>query len=80
MPALDNMLSKWLYPEERDVYATAMKPENRIATRQIEKMKSLDGHVVFRVVDGGSRFSVNVLTSSDESFRIKQIFGPYSCS
>lgn len=79
MPALDNMLSKWLYPGERDVYATAMKPENRIATRQIERMKSLDGHVVFRVMDGGSHFSVNILANSDETFRIKRIFGPYSC-
>jgi hypothetical protein len=79
IPALQNMLSQALYPGERDVFATAMKAENRIVTRRVSEMKSDSGHVVVRVSEGGASFSIFVLDNTSESFHVMRAFGPYCC-
>jgi hypothetical protein len=63
---LFNMLSRELYPEDRSVYATSVKAENVIATRDISKMNSISGHVVIRVTEGGGRYQVIVVDDSNE--------------
>jgi beta-lactamase superfamily II metal-dependent hydrolase len=79
IPALENMLSHALYPGERDVFATAMKAENRIVTRRVSEMKSDNGHVVVRVFEGGASFSIFVLDNTNESFHLMRALGPYAC-
>ncbi len=79
MSALHNMLNHDLYPGERDIYTTAIKPESLIAVRRLAELKSNSGHVVFRVNPGGSEFRVFITTNDDESDRITQEFGPYPC-
>ena len=74
---LDNMLSRALYPGERDVYATALKAENKIATRRLEELKSGNGHVIFRVAPGGEEFSVFVTDNRDEEDRVIGKHGPF---
>jgi hypothetical protein len=78
IPAMANMLSRELYPDEREIYATAVKPENLIVTRALEKLKSSNGHVVIRVPPGGEHFSVVILDNSDESDWVIGEFGPFA--
>ena len=74
------MLSQRLYPGDRDVFATNVMPANQIVNNQfISKFKSLDGHVVVRVAPGGGDFKVIICDNSDDSDRVKGVFGPYSC-
>lgn len=57
MLQLERMFSKRLYPGPRDVYATTVMPENLLANERLTKrLRSNDGHVVVRVMRGGSVF------------------------
>jgi beta-lactamase superfamily II metal-dependent hydrolase len=80
MPAIQNMLSKDLYPGARDIFSTGFRPESKIAVAEIQKMQSDNGHVIIRVPPPGNSFEVIVTTNSDESDRIVRRFGPYECS
>jgi len=43
------------------------------------KCTGMNGHFVIRVFPGGKRFNVYQLDDTDTSYRIKAIFGPYTC-
>lgn len=77
MPALNNMLSEELYPGPRDIYATALKAEARIAIRRLNQLKSSLGHVVVRVAPGGASWQVFITANGDESDRVTAKFGPF---
>lgn len=78
MPAIANMLDRDLYPGERRVFATAVRPESRIAVRQIDQMSSQNGHVIVRVAEGGERFEVEIADDRDESGQVTARFGPFA--
>ncbi|MCC4594016.1 hypothetical protein NRY95_20355 [Xanthomonas campestris pv. phormiicola] len=75
---LENMLSQRLYPGPRDIYATAMKPENVVANKRVREMTSINGHVVVRVDPGGAQYRIVVLDNSDEADRVLAVHGPYA--
>ena len=75
---LFNMLSHDLYPGDRQVYGTAVKAENVIATRDIAKMASSNGHVVVRVFESGGKFEILVVENEDERDLVKMHHGPFS--
>ncbi len=77
IPSLDNMLSPELFRGPRDVFATALKPENIIATKRLAELKSGNGHVVIRVAPEATSFTIQVTTNADESDRILDSCGPY---
>ena len=74
---LATMFSKTIYSSDRDVFATLVKEENRIANKKTEDLRSRNGHVIVRVDPGGSTFHVHVLSNEDESDRMVASFGPY---
>ena len=80
IPTLDNMLSRRLYPEPRDIFVTALKAENRIATRRLSEITSGDGHVVVRVQPGGATYRIVVLDNMVESNIVVSEHGPYQSS
>jgi hypothetical protein len=80
IPTLDNMLSKRLYPGSRDIFATALKEENRIATRRLAEIASGNGHVVVRVEPGGMAYQILVLDNMTESNIVLSKHGPYRAS
>ncbi|NYF80858.1 ComEC/Rec2 family competence protein [Granulicella arctica] len=80
MAALDNMLSTELYPGERDVFSTAIKPESKIAVGRLGELKSDNGHVVIRVHPGGEQFEIFTISNEDETQRVIARHGPYSCT
>jgi beta-lactamase superfamily II metal-dependent hydrolase len=76
---LATMYSKAIYPGDRDVFATAVKPELKITNKRVADFKSSNGHVVVRVEEGGERFRIAVVSNADESGRVIGQFGPYLC-
>jgi hypothetical protein len=76
---LFNMLNCARSEGPRDVFATAIKEENTIATRDLAKLKSQNGHVVVRVPPGGESFTVEILDNADECDRVLARHGPYVC-
>jgi hypothetical protein len=74
------MLSKRLYPGSRDIFATALKEENRIATRRLAEIASGNGHVVVRVEPGGMAYQILVLDNMTESNIVLSKHGPYRAS
>lgn len=71
------MYSKAIYPGDRDVFSTAVKPELKITNKRVNDFKSSNGHVVVRVEPGGESFRVMVVSNADESGRVTGSFGPY---
>ena len=74
---LNTLFSKAIYSRNRDVFATMIKQENRIANKKTDDLKSRAGHIVVRVEPGGETFSVHILSNTDESGTVTASFGPY---
>jgi beta-lactamase superfamily II metal-dependent hydrolase len=75
---LRRMLSRQLYPGDRDLYATCVMPANRLVNNQfIDKLASLAGHIIIRVAPGGREFRVLVTDNTDDQDRIKLVAGPF---
>jgi hypothetical protein len=74
------MASNEFYPGPRDVFATGMSPETRVAIGPImgKIYRSYGGHVVLRVAPGGSTYEVFILNDADESREPLLYFGPYT--
>ena len=75
---LNTLYSKAIYPGSRDVFATSIKQENRIANKKTDDLKSRAGHIVIRVEPGGEIFAVHILSNADESDTVTASFGPYT--
>lgn len=76
---LNTLFSKAIYEGDRDVFATLVKQENRIANKKTDDLKSRAGHVVLRVDPDGERFTMHILSNADESDTVTSSFGPYAC-
>jgi beta-lactamase superfamily II metal-dependent hydrolase len=72
------LFSKAIYPGPRDVFATLVKEENRIANKKTDDLRSRNGHIVVRVEPGGAVFHVHILSNEDEEDRVIGSFGPYT--
>ena len=76
---LARMLSKRLYPDDRFVLATNMPVANRqVIGPLLAELLSAQGHIVIRVEPGGQSFRALILEDSDESMRVKAVFGPFT--
>jgi len=75
---LNTLFSRAIYPGNRDVFATLIKQENRIANKKTDDLKSRAGHIVIRVEPGGDSFAVHILSNTDESDTMTASFGPYT--
>jgi beta-lactamase superfamily II metal-dependent hydrolase len=75
---LNTLFSKAIYSGNRDVFATLVKQENRIANKKTDDLKSRAGHIVTRVEPGGEVFAVHILSNADESDTVTASFGPYN--
>lgn len=75
---LNTLYSKAIYPGNRDVFATSVKQENRIANKKTDDLKSRAGHIVTRVEPGGETFAVHILSNADETDTLTASFGPYT--
>lgn len=75
---LDRMYSSRLYPGPRDVFSTNMIDANRIVIGGLlDRLASAQGHIVIRVAPGGGSYQVMILDDAAESYRVKNVFGPF---
>ncbi|HEX6226533.1 MAG TPA: hypothetical protein VFZ52_19065 [Chryseolinea sp.] len=76
---LRRVTSKYLYPGPRDLFATNMLEPNKLVIGPFleQSYKSLDGHIVIRVMPGGSSYHVIILNDENETREIWSIHGPY---
>jgi beta-lactamase superfamily II metal-dependent hydrolase len=75
---LRRMTSTTIYPGPRDIFATNIMDEQRVVIGDpISNIKSQQGHIVIRVNPDGENYMIYILDDSEESFRIKEIHGPY---
>jgi len=77
---LIRITSRLLYAGQRDLFATNMMEANKdvIGPLVDESYKSLQGHIVVRVLPGGKQYYVIILDDSVEEMPVKKIFGPYT--
>ncbi|MEW6209462.1 MAG: hypothetical protein AB1631_13915 [Acidobacteriota bacterium] len=75
---LARIYSTRIYADERDVFATNMLEANKIVIGpMINRIKSMQGHILLRVDRGGNTYKVIILDDSAETFKVKAVFGPY---
>jgi len=74
--ALRRALSRLLYPNDRDLFSTAMLDVNEIVLGSIidENYKSKNGHIVVRVYPGGDNYKIYVLNCFNESREVIKEF------
>lgn len=76
---LDRMLSRELYPGDRDVLATNMSDANRLVIGpMLDRLLSARGHIVIRVEQGGATYRAIIVDDKDEAMRVTAVHGPYS--
>jgi hypothetical protein len=74
---LRRLLSTRLYPGPRDIFATNMSEATKIVIADIGRIKSMHGHIVIRVAEGGASYRVFILDDTAETYRITAVHGPY---
>jgi beta-lactamase superfamily II metal-dependent hydrolase len=77
---LARVTNKNIYSADRDLFATNMLEANRLVIGSLidRSYKSQQGHIVIRVMPGGSSYYVIVLDDSKASMPVKAVFGPYT--
>ncbi len=77
---LRRVTSQYLYPGERDLFATNMLEPNKlvIGPSLQNSYKSTDGHILVRVLPGGNSYYVIILNDESEQAEVKAVFGPYT--
>jgi len=78
---LESLTSQSLYPGKRDIFPTNIPEVTKayIGESNLKRVTGEGGHVVIKVAPGGSQFNVILLTTDNESFLVKSVFGPYQC-
>jgi len=76
---LNRLLSRRLYPGDRDIFTTNLMQATRIVIGSaLDRLKSSQGHIVVRVAPGGGSYRVIILDDSGENCKkVKAVFGPY---
>ncbi len=72
------LLSEFIYPGKRDIFATAMHEANKLVVVGLDQLASDNGHIVVRVSPNGDTFKVFVIDNSNEDMIVKSIHGPYT--
>lgn len=76
---LRRVTSTYLYPGPRDLFATNMLEANKnvIGPALSDAYKSMDGHIVVRVIPGGKSYYVFILNDENEANEVQAVHGPY---
>lgn len=73
----ERLQSERLYPGARDIFATDVHPDARLAIKDIGRMASGHGHILLRVLPGGGEYCVAILDDTSESHTVIKVCGPY---
>jgi len=71
--------SEYLYEGPRDLFATNMMEANMLVIGpSLERAyKSMDGHILLRVMPGATEYYVIILNDENPDCEVKAVFGPY---
>lgn len=74
------MTNQHIYSGPRDLFATNMLEANKLVIGPLidRAYKSQQGHILVRVLPGGSAYYVIILDDSIADLKIKSVFGPYT--
>ena len=74
------MTSKNLWPAPRDLFATSMLLANKLVIGDLidSSYRSLQGHIVVRVLPPGDQYYVYILDNQSTERTVTNVFGPYS--
>lgn len=77
---LIRMTTPHLYEGPRDLFATNMLEANKIVIGPLidRSYKSMQGHIVVRVLPGGNNYYVIILDDANADGKVKSVFGPYT--
>ncbi len=81
LTVMQSMSNKNLNPNLKHIIPTNIPELSRayLGDDQIKKLTGDGGHVVIKVAPGGKQYSVFLLATEDELFRVKSIYGSYFC-
>jgi hypothetical protein len=81
LSVMQSMANKGLNPNLQHIIPTNVPELSKawLGDDQLEKITGEGGHVVIKVAPGGKQYAVFLLTTEDESFRIKNMYGPFQC-
>jgi len=81
LSTMQSMANKNLNPNLQHIIPTYIPEISRayLGNEQIKKFTGEGGHIVIKVAPGGKQYLVLLLTTEDESFHVKSIYGPFSC-
>ena len=76
---LRRITSDYLYPGDRDLFATNMLEANKqvIGPSLENAYQSTEGHIVVRVMEGGASYMIYVLNDNNREREVMGVFGPY---
>jgi hypothetical protein len=77
---LRRVTSRYLYDSPRDLFATNIMEANKIVIGPAleNAYKSTQGHILVRVMPGGSEYYVIILNDENTENEVKAVFGPYA--
>ncbi len=77
---LARMTNTYIYPDQRDLFATNMLDANRYVIGPLidRSYKSQQGHILVRVLPGGKTYYVIILDDMNPALTVKSVFGPYT--
>jgi hypothetical protein len=62
-----------------DIFLAAILKERAATNHETDSgAQKLEGHILIRMEPGGGEFYVIVIENTDESFRVKEKFRPYT--
>lgn len=76
---LHRLITAGLYQQPPDIFSTNMHKETKIYMGPwlTRNYKSMDGHILIRVTDGGQQYKVYILKNKGTELRIVKEYGPY---
>lgn len=77
--SLLRMKSKNIWSAERDLFATNMLLANKLVIGELidRSYKSMQGHIVVRVMSPGDKYYVYILNNESTERNVTNVFGPY---
>ncbi len=76
-----SMSNKGINPNLKHIIPTNIPEISKayLGDDQVKKLTGDGGHVVIKVAPGGKQYSVFLLATNDESFNVKNVYGPFEC-
>jgi beta-lactamase superfamily II metal-dependent hydrolase len=82
LSVMNGMANKKLNPNLKHIIPTVIPEISKayFGDDELKKVSGNGGHIVIKVAPGGKTYSVFILSSDDESYSVKSVYGPFKCN